>query len=201
MRRGCLAFAFAFAAAVLALAVSRAAAGKPTIESLCLLHGIGGEADIAKVKAAYVAARDAGIPEEELLPFVEDILEHKLDCGQLEKVIASTTRLRREGLPYFVVFSKVREGVAKDAPPALVVEAAEAKARTLLASRDVLSSLRSRGYRIRDYQNAAVIVSSYLEKGYAPDELVSEIRTKGLARPGFAALAGVLGNPPKRKDR
>jgi len=191
----------ALAAALLAAAVSQAAAQTTSIEDLCRVHGMGGDADIAKIKAAYVAALDAGISGEELYPFVEDILEHKLDCAQLERVLASTTRLRQEGLPYFVVFSKVREGVAKDAPPALVVEAAESKVKTLFASRDVLSSLRSLGYRIRDFQNAAVIVSSYLEKGYSPRELVSEIRTKGVARAGFAALSGVLGTPPKRKDR
>lgn len=198
--RLCL-LACAAAAALLALAVPPAAAEKPTIESLCLLHGVGGEADIAKVKSAYVAALRAGIAEEELLPFVEDILTHKLDCAQLERVLVATTGLKRQGLPYFVVFSKVREGLAKDAPPALVVDAAETKARTLLAARDVLASLRARGYGIRDYQNAAVIISSYLEKGYSPDELVSQIRTKGVARSGFAALSGVLKNPPQRKDR
>lgn len=166
-----------------------------------MLHGIGGEENIAKVKAAYVAALQSGISEEELYPFVEDILKHKLDCGQMERVLSSTTRLRLGGLPYFVVFSKVREGVAKDAPPALVVDAAESKVKTLFASRDVLTSLESIGYRVRDYQNAAVIVASYLEKGYSPREMVSEIRTKGVARAGFAALSGVLGKPRKRKDR
>ena len=191
----------AFAAAVLAYAVCPAAAQTATVEELCVLHGIRGEENIAKVKTAYAAAVDAGISEEELYPFVEDILKHKLDCVQMEKVLASTTRVRQGGLPYFVVFSKVREGVAKDAPPALVVEAAESKVKTLFASRDVLSSLESLGYRVRDFQNAAVIVSSYLEKGYSPGEMVSEIRTKGVARAGFAALSGVLGKSPKRKDR
>ncbi len=191
----------ALAAAVIAFAACPVAAQKTSVEALCMLHGIGGEENIAKVKAAYVAALQSGISEEELYPFVEDILKHKLDCGQMERVLSSTTRLRLGGLPYFVVFSKVREGVAKDAPPALVVDAAESKVKTLFASRDVLTSLESIGYRVRDYQNAAVIVASYLEKGYSPREMVSEIRTKGVARAGFAALSGVLGKPRKRKDR
>lgn len=191
----------ACAAAILVFAALPLAAQKTTVEDLCLLHGIRGQENVAKVKAAYVAAVDSGISEEELFPFVEDILRHKLDCGQMERVLASTTRVRKGGLPYFVVFSKVREGVAKDAPPALVVEAAESKARTLFESRDVLSSLKSLGYRVRDFQNAAVIVSSYLEKGYSPAEMVSEVRNKGVARAGFAALSGVLRTPTKRKDR
>ncbi len=191
----------ALAVSVLALAASPLAAQNATIEELCRLHGIGGEESVAKVKAAYIAARDAGISEDELFPFVEDILKHKLDCGQMERILSSTTKLRRASLPYYVVFSKVREGVAKDAPPALVVEAAESKAKTLFAARDVLSSLESRGYRVRDFQNAAVIVSSYLEKGYAPGELVSEIAKKGVAHAGFAALSGVLEAPRKRKGR
>ena len=191
----------AAAAAFLAFAVSVVGAQKTTVEDLCLLHGIRGQGDVAKVKAAYVAAVGSGISEDELFPFVEDILRHKLDCAQMERVLASTTRVREGGLPYFVVFSKVREGVAKDAPPALVVEAAESKARTLFASREVLSSLESLGYRVRDVQNAAVIVSSYLEKGYSPGEMVSEVRNKGISRAGFAALSGVLGTPTKRKDR
>ena len=192
---------WALAAVVVALAAFPAAAQKTTIENLCLLHGMGGEENIAKVKAAYLDALHAGISEDELFPFVEDILKHKLDCGQMQRVLSSTTELRRAGLPYFVVFSKVREGMAKEAPPALVVEAAESKVKTLFASRDVLKSFRSKGYRVRDYQNAAVIVSSYIEKGYRPDEVVSQISNKGIEGAGFGALRGVLEKPVKRKDR
>lgn len=193
----------AFIATVTAAALFTGAAPlfaqKTTVEDLCRVNGVGDERDIAKVKRSYGAALKAGISDEELYPFLEDILKHKLDCGQMERVLESTTRLRRERLPYFVVFSKVREGVAKDAPPALVVEAAESKVKTLIASRDVLSSLESSGYRVRDFQNAAVIVSSYLEKGYHPGELVSRIRTKGIAGSGFAALSGVLEKTARRK--
>lgn len=191
----------AFAAAVLAFAFSPLAAQKMTIENLCLLHGIGAEENIAKVKEAYVAALRAGISEDELFPFVEDILKHKLDCGQMQRVLSSTTELRRAGLPYFVVFSKVREGMAKEAAPALVVEAAESKVRTLFASRNVIESFRSKGYRVRDFQNAAVIVSSYIEKGYTPGEVVSQISNKGIEGAGFVALRGVLEKPVNRKDR
>jgi len=95
----------------------------------------------------------------------------------------------------------VREGVAKEAPPALVVEAAEAKFKTLSESRDVLKSLGSLGYSIRDRQNAAVVVSSYIEKGYSAGEIVSQIRNKGIQGAGFAALTGVVEMPVKRKDR
>ena len=49
-----------------------------------------------------------GISEEELYSFVEDILQHKLDCPQMVRVLAVTTKLKEDGLPYFVVFSKVR---------------------------------------------------------------------------------------------
>ncbi len=192
---------FAIAAALLAFASSPLAAQKTTIENLCLLHGIGGEETVAKVKEAYGAALRAGISEDELFPFVEDILKHKLDCGQMQRVLSSTTALRRAGLPYFVVFSKVREGMAKEAAPALVVEAAESKVKTLFASRDVLRSFRSKGYCVRDFQNAAVIVSSYIEKGYTPDEVVSQISNKGIEGAGFVALRGVLEKPVKRKDR
>ncbi len=197
--RGTVAF-LSIAAALLAGPAPVFAAVAP-LDDLCRAQGVGGQDDIAKVNHAYETAVAAGISEAELRPFVIDILKHKLDCGQMERILASTTKLRRAALPYYVVFSKVREGVAKDAPPALVVEAAESKVATLFASRDVLSSLESLGYRVRDFQNAAVIVSSYLEKGYSPKELVSEIRNKGVSRSGFAALSGVLDNPRKRKDR
>ena len=186
---------------LLLFAASPAWPQKTAIDDLCRLHGMNEESSLAQVRKAYSDAVGAGISEEELLPFVEDILIHKLDCGQMIRVLAATEKLRRENLPYFVVFSKVREGVAKEASPALVVEAAESKFRSLSASRGVLLSLKKSGFRILDFQNAAVIVSSYLEKGYSPRELVSEIRTKGIARAGFAALSGVLGTPPKRKDR
>ena len=178
-----------------------AAHAQKTIDDLCRTHGIGAEGDIRQIEQAYVAAVRAGIPEDVLLPFVEDILRHKLDCAQMVRVLDVSTRLRRADLPYFVVFSKVREGVAKEAPPARVVEAAEAKYKTLSESRDVLKSLGSMGYGILDPQNAAVVVSSYLEKGYSGGEIVSQIRQKGIQGAGFAALSGVVEKPVKRKER
>lgn len=188
----------ALAAFFLLAPVSPAVAQK-TVEDLCRTHGVEGQENIRRIEQAYVAAVKAGISEDELFPFVEDILRHKLECGQMVRVLAVTTRLRNENLPYYTVFSKVREGVAKEASPALVVEAAEAKYRTLSESRDVLKSLGSMGYRVRDFQNAAVVVSSYIEKGYEPAEIVSQIRNKGVKGAGFAALSGVVEKPLKRK--
>ena len=177
------------------------ASAQKTIDDLCRTHVVGGDENIRRIEQAYVAAVQSGISEDILLPFVEDILRHKLDCGQMVRVLDVTTRLRQADLPYFVVFSKVREGVAKEAPPVRVVEAAEAKYKTLSESRDVLNSLGSLGYGIRDPQNAAVIVSSYIERGYAPAEIVTQIRNKGIQGGGFAALAGVVEEPVKRKVR
>ncbi len=187
--------------AVPLIAAFPARAQKPPLEELCRLHGIGTEEGIATIRQAYGAALSAGIPEEELFPFVEDILKHKLDCGQMVRVLSASTKLRAAGLPYFVVFSKVREGVAKEAPPILVVEAAETKLKSLSASREVLKSLESSGYRVRDYQNAAVIVSSYIEKGYSAEEIVSQVRRKGIGGTAFTALNDVLEKPTPRKER
>lgn len=184
---------------LLLLATAMPASAQKTIDDLCRTHGVGGEENIRRIERAYVAAVQAGISEDVLLPFVEDILRHKLDCGQMVRVLDVTVHLRQENLPYFVVFSKVREGVAKEAPPVRVVEAAEAKYKTLSESRDVLESLGSLGYSIRDPQNAAVIVSSFIERGYAPAEIVSQIRNKGIKGGGFAALTGVVEKPVKRK--
>lgn len=192
--------ALGFLAAV-SLAGASAFAAHPDVGELCRLHGVRDEGDITRVRTAYVDAVRAGISEDELYPFVEEILAYKLDCLHMERVLRATGELRREGLPYFVVLSKVREGVAKGASPALVVEAAEAKVRNLSSSRDVLQSLESAGYRVRDYQNAAVIVSSYLEKGYAPKEIVSRVRTKGIPGSGFVALSGVIDSPARRKGK
>lgn len=172
-----------------------------TIDDLCRTHGVGAEGEIRRIEQAYVEAVRSGISEDVLLPFVEDILRHKLDCAQMVRVLDVTTRLRRADLPYFVVLSKVREGVAKAAPPARVVEAAEAKYKTLSESRDVLKSLGSMGYSIRDPQNAAVVVSSYIEKGYSGGEIVLQVRRKGIQGAGFAALSGVVEKPPRRNER
>jgi hypothetical protein len=182
------------------LAASPAVAQLTGIDDLCRLHGMGDDDSIGKIRKAYLQAMEAGISEEVLFPFVEDVLRHKLNCGQMVRVLDVTARLRQADLPYFVVFSKVREGVAKEAPPARVVEAAEAKYKTLSESRDVLESLGSMGYGIRDPQNAAVMVSSYIERGYAPGEIVTQIRNKGIEGGGFAALSGVVEKPVKRKD-
>ena len=186
---------------LLLLAAAVPAFAQKTIDDLCRTHDVGGDEGIRRIEHAYVAAIQAGIPEDVLLPFVEDILRHKLDCAQMVRVLDVTTRLRQADLPYFVVFSKVREGVAKEAPPTRVVEAAEAKFNTLSASRDVLKSLGSMGYSILDRQNAAVVVSSYIEKGYTAGEIVSQIGKKGIVGGGFAALSGVVEKPVKRKER
>lgn len=172
-----------------------------SIDSLCRIHGISGESDIVRIRDAYREAIASGIPEAEIEPFTEEILRHKLDCGQMVRVIRVSTRLRKEGLPYFVVFSKVREGVAKAASPGLVVEAAESKLSSLSESRDVLESLKTKGYRVRDFQNAAVVLSSYIEKGYTGPEIVSRIVDKGIQGAGFAALSGMIEKPSKRKER
>lgn len=189
-----------FSVLLLLLATAVPASAQKTITDLCRAHGVGGEGNIHRIEEAYVAAIRSGISEDVLLPFVEDILRHKLDCGQMVRVLDVTTRLRQTDLPYFVVFSKVREGVAKEASPARVVEAAEAKYRTLSESRDVLLSLGSMGYGILDRQNAAVVVSSYIEKGYSAGEIVSQIGKKGIVGGGFAALSGVVEKPVKRKE-
>ena len=186
-------------ATILLLAAASPAIAQKTVEDLCRTHGVEGPETIRRIEQAYVAAVQAGIPEEELLPFVEDILIHKLECGQMVRILSVTTRLRSENLPYYTVFSKVREGVAKGAPPALVVEAAEAKYKTLSESRDVLKSLGALGYRVGDFQYATVVVSSYIEKGYQPAEIVSQIRKKGVQGAGFAALSVVVEKPSKRK--
>ena len=199
--RACARLAHALVGVVFLAAAPLLHAQKTSIDDLCRLHGIRQEADVGKIRQAYLAALGAGIREEELSPFVEDILRHKLDCNQMVKVLAAAAELKKDELPYFVVFSKVREGVAKGAPPALVVEAAESKLRTLTESRDVLKSLASSGYRVLDFQNAAVIVGSYLEKGYAPREVVQQIRQKGIEGAGFAALSGVLEKPMNSNER
>ena len=186
---------------LLLLATAMPAFAQKTIDDLCRTHGVGGESNIRRIEQAYAAAVQAGISEDVLLPFVEDILRHKLDCGQMIRVLDVTTRLRQADLPYFVVFSKVREGVAKEAPPVRVVEAAEAKYKTLSESRDVLNSLGSLGYSVLDRQNAAVVVSSYIEKGYSAGEIVSQIGKKGIVGGGFAALSGVVEKTVKRKER
>ena len=171
------------------------------MNELCRTHGMAGEENIRRIERSYAAAVKAGIPEDVLLPFVEDILRHKLDCGQMVRVLDVTIRLREADLPYFVVFSKVREGVAKEASPVRVVEAAEAKFNALTASRDVLKSLDALGYRTRDPQNAAVVISSYIETGYTPSEIVSQIRNKGIEGGRFSALSGVMEKTVKRKGR
>jgi hypothetical protein len=177
------------------------AAAQKSVESLCRTSGIETEGDLSRIRKAYAGAIRAGIPEAQLQPFIEDILLHKLDCGQVVRVLDVTTQLRRKGLPYFVVFSKVREGMVKEAPPAQVVEAAESKLNSLSASRDVLESLKTMGYRVRDFQNAAVVLSSYIEKGYTGPDIVTRIGTKGIEGAGFTALSGMVEKPVRRKER
>jgi hypothetical protein len=185
---------------VLLCAWAAPALSRGDVKELCAFHGIAGAGEKG-VRAAWTRAVRAGIPEGEVTPFLEDLLVHRLDSSQAVRVLDATTRARREGLPYFVVFSKAREGMAKGASPVRVVEAVEAKVESLSASRNVLKSLRSRGYRVLDVQNASIVVSTYLESGYSQEEIVSEIDRKGILGAGFAALSDVVRSPNTRKER
>lgn len=180
---------------------AQSAATDGRLEKTCRLNGITEEEPVGRIRLAFARAVEAGVPEAELHPFLEEILRHRLDCGQAVRVLTVTSELRRRGLPYYVVFSKVREGMAKEAPPARVADVAEAKLTTLSASRDVLESLRAMGYRVRDFQNAAMVLSSYIEKGYTVSEIVSQIGEKGIQGAGFAALSGLVEKTVKRKER
>lgn len=171
------------------------------VGELCGRHGIGDPDEVQGVRSAWSRAVRAGIPEREVTPLLEDLLSYRLDCRQAVRVLEASTKARRAGLPYFVVFSKAREGVAKGASPVRVVEAAEAKVDALSTSRDVLKSLRLRGYRVADFQNAAIVVSTYLETGYSKEEIVSEIDRKGILGAGFSALSDVVKGPSTRKER
>ncbi len=193
--------AAALAAMFLIPTVAPHAESHASIDNLCRAYGVDREENVTRIRESYLGAVEAGISDDELYPFVEEILGHKLTCEQMVRVLAATAALKRDGLPYFVVLSKVREGVAKAAPPVLIVEAAESKLRTLSESRDVLKSLESLGYRVLDFQNAAVVVSSFLDRGYSPEEVVSRIRKRGIEGAGFAALSGVVEKPLKKKER
>lgn len=175
--------------------------GPPGVEGMCERHGITSEEGVRSVRAAWGRLLRAGVPEGEAAPFLEDLLAHRLDCAQAARVLDATARARREGLPYFVVLSKAREGMAKGASPVLVVEAVEAKVQSLSDSRDVLKSLRFRGYRVLDFQNASIVVSAYLEGGRTKEEIITEIDRKGILGAGFAALSDVVRRPTKREER
>lgn len=171
------------------------------VGNLCRSFGLGASSDVVLIQSSFSSAVRAGIPEDEILPFVEEVLRHKLDCAQLIRVLESIRNLRADGLPYRPVMSKVREGIAKEAPPVLVVEASDAKFRSLNLSRNVLESLGKMGYRVRDFNNAVVVVCSYLEKGYTPEEMVSRIGARGVDGPDFSALSGVVEKLEKGKER
>lgn len=171
------------------------------VGNLCRSFGLTASGDVARIQSSYAAAVRAGVPEDEILPFMEDVLRHKLDCYQLVRVLESIGNLRADGLPYKPVMSKVREGIAKEAPPVLVLEASDAKFRSLNLSRNVLKSLGKMGYRVRDFENAVVVVCSYLEKGYTPEEMVSRIGARGVDGVDFSALSGVVEKIEKGKER
>ena len=192
---------FLFLALVVLCAWVGPALSRGDVGELCGRHGIGAAGDVREVRDAWTRALRAGIPETEATPFLEDLLAHRLDSRQAVRVLDASAKARKAGLPYFVVFSKVREGMAKGASPVQVVDAAEAKVEALTKARDVLKLLRLRGFRVVDLQNASIIVSTYLESGYSKEEIVSEIDRKGIPGAGFAALSDVVRGPIKRKER
>ncbi len=162
------------------------------ISGLCFKAGIGGE-ELSLIKAAYVDAVDAGIDEEALYGFFESILGYGLNCPQLVTVLSKSAALRNEGLPFWPLFSKVREGIAKGVPTGKIVVIVDERSNSLSQAARVIRELKQRQYVAKDYEGAVISISSYIEKGYSPDDIVERITTRGLENSGFSGLTAFLG--------
>ncbi len=162
------------------------------ITPLCKKAGIEGKA-LKSLSSVYDKAVKAGIPEEELYDFFTEIVEYGLGCSQLEEVLEKTIELKKKGLPFAPVFSKVREGMAKGMSPGMIVEVAGERAESIKWASGVIEILKSRGWEVKDYEGAVLLISTYIEKGYKPEEIVERLTNKGIKYAGFTGLDVFLG--------
>jgi hypothetical protein len=177
---------------LISLLLITTAASAKDISGLCMRAGLTGQ-EMERIKVAYLEAVESGIDEGELYAFFEVILNHGLNCSQLVTVLNKSTRLKSGGLPFWPLFSKVREGITKGVPPGKIVQVVDARTNSLSRADEVTSSLRSKGYVIKDYNGAVILISSFIEKGYSSEVIVGRIDQKGIENSGFSGLSEVVG--------
>jgi hypothetical protein len=146
--------------------------------------GLGAKSGGAEVSGAQTQNADRlfrqsvtlGVPEAELADLVRACRGAGFMGEEIARLLALVERAKLSGLPHHALLNKLREGLAKRAPPEAVQKALEDKARVLQKAKGVVDTLILEGRIVRDYDFAVKMVADALDAGATPAQLLSCVR-------------------------
>jgi hypothetical protein len=117
-----------------------------------------------------------GVPETELADLVATCQGAGLRGEEISRLLALVARAKLAGLPHEDLLNKLREGLAKGAPPEAVQKALEDKARVLRKAKDLVDTLLLEGWVAHSYDFAVKLVGDALEAGASGAEVLCSVR-------------------------
>jgi len=136
-------------------------------------------ADIAGDEEAQRLFRQAvslGVAEGELDSLVRGCRDAGFTGSEIQRVLRLVAGAKLAGLPHVELLNKLREGLAKGAPPDAVDAALGKKAQSLRKAKGLVDSLIMEGWEAPDYAMAVQMVSDALEGGASPSEILCAVR-------------------------
>ncbi|MBI5017078.1 MAG: hypothetical protein HZB55_16525 [Deltaproteobacteria bacterium] len=117
-----------------------------------------------------------GIPEADLTDLVARCRGAGFTALELRRVLSLMVRAKLAGLPHDDLLNKLREGLAKRAPPDAIERAVESKAQSLRRAKSLVDALLTDGRATPDYGYALKVVADALEAGVAPVDVLRAVR-------------------------
>ncbi|PLX41729.1 MAG: hypothetical protein C0608_05070 [Deltaproteobacteria bacterium] len=117
-----------------------------------------------------------GIPEEELSALATRCQEEGFTTGEVRRVLALIAKAKLAGLPHGDLLAKLREGLAKGAPPETIQAALSDKAKTLRRAKGLADTLIMDGWGTKDLDLAVKVMADALDYGVSAQELLGIVR-------------------------
>lgn len=117
-----------------------------------------------------------GIPESDLSELIGRCRQAEFTAAELRRVLSLMARAKLAGLPHDDLLNKLREGLAKGAPPEVIERAVESKAQTLRRGKSLVDALLTEGRIAPNYAYALKVVADALEAGVPPAEIFRSVR-------------------------
>lgn len=133
-----------------------------------------------------------GVPEAELTDLVRRCREAGFASVEVRRVLALVRKAKLAGLPHDDLLNKLREGLAKRAPPEAVERAVEGKAQSLRRAKTLVDLLLSEGCTAPNYVLALQCVADALEGGADPADVLRAVREGGSLGPGLPEVGGAF---------
>lgn len=161
----------------LAAAASRPAAVRAAVPGSSIL-------DDEETRRMFRQSVALGIPEAELKDLVDRCLATGFSSAELRRVLNLMARAKLAGLPHDDLLNKLREGLAKGAPPETIERAVESKAQALRRAKSLVDALLAEGRTAPNYGYALKVVADCLDAGELPADVLRSVRDGSPPREG-----------------